>query len=61
MPDELATPEIICSICEQPLPLESAKVDDHGRAVQEACYAQTIDISSKLVPRAQKGAFSARR
>jgi hypothetical protein len=46
---DVATPEIVCSICETPLPLESAKVDDHGRPVHEECYAQTVGSPPQLV------------
>lgn len=31
-----------CSICNQPVLLETSKADEHGRAVHEQCYAMKV-------------------
>lgn len=32
----------ICSICKQPIRLETAKTDENGKAVHEDCYLQHL-------------------
>lgn len=34
----------ICSICEEPVPLEESKSDEYGRAIHENCYVWTIEL-----------------
>ncbi|HEY3974342.1 MAG TPA: hypothetical protein VGM18_15155 [Candidatus Sulfotelmatobacter sp.] len=31
-----------CAICSQPVPVETAKTDSHGRAIHEACYLFSV-------------------
>lgn len=31
-----------CAICGKPVPLESAKADEHGRPVHEQCYVSRL-------------------
>lgn len=31
-----------CSICRQPVPLETAKTDGNGRAIHEECYIMSL-------------------
>jgi hypothetical protein len=35
---QLSEPEIKCSICHNPVALETAKTDEVGQAVHEQCY-----------------------
>jgi hypothetical protein len=39
-PQESALP--ICPACNRPVPLESAKTDDKGRAIHEECYVHLV-------------------
>jgi hypothetical protein len=32
----------ICSVCKQPVRLETAKADENGEAVHEVCYLQRL-------------------
>lgn len=32
----------ICPACSKPVPLETAKTDDHGRAIHEKCYVLNL-------------------
>jgi hypothetical protein len=32
----------ICSVCQQPVRLETAKADENGKAVHEDCYLQRL-------------------
>ena len=34
--------EISCSICDKPVDLETAKIDDKGKAVHAECYFLTV-------------------
>jgi len=34
-------PSLRCSICAAPVPLETSKTDEHGKAVHEECYVRT--------------------
>jgi hypothetical protein len=34
--------EINCSICNKPVNLETAKIDDNGNAVHEECYVLNV-------------------
>lgn len=36
---------LACSICKQPIRLETSKTDEYGKAVHEECYV--LKISSK--------------
>jgi hypothetical protein len=38
-------PEFNCAICSQPVDLEAAKVDGHGKAVHADCYF--LSVASK--------------
>jgi hypothetical protein len=38
----------ICSICHQSVPLSSAKTDEDGSAVHEACYLVKLGIAPRL-------------
>jgi hypothetical protein len=44
-------PFLTCRICDQPVQLETTKVDEHGKAVHEECYF--LRVSSK--PHDSKG------
>lgn len=37
-----------CAICNQPVPLENAKSDDHGNPVHEECYAAALALNAAL-------------
>ena len=32
----------ICSVCKQPIRLETAKTDENGKAVHDDCYLQRL-------------------
>ena len=32
----------LCSICTKPVPLDTAKTDEGGRAIHEECYLQKL-------------------
>ena len=42
-----------CCICEEPVELETAKTDEYGRAIHEACYvlklASHVDTGEEFV------------
>jgi len=41
----------ICPACNRPVPLESAKTDDKGRAIHEECYVHlVVPNTSKQFP-----------
>src|SRR4051812_42808589 len=31
-----------CRICNEPVPVETAKTDDHGQAIHEVCYIKNL-------------------
>jgi len=33
---------VICQICKKPVILETARIDERGKAVHEECYLKTI-------------------
>jgi hypothetical protein len=35
---------VTCPVCNQPVPLETAKTDEHGKPVHEECYFQKIKL-----------------
>lgn len=37
----MVTP-VMCQICKQPVILETARVDEHGKAVHEECYFNAL-------------------
>ena len=39
-----------CSICEQPVSLESAKTDEYGRTIHEECYALKMKLKQATTP-----------
>jgi hypothetical protein len=39
-----------CSICEQPVSLESAKADEYGRTIHEECYALKMKLKQATTP-----------
>jgi hypothetical protein len=46
------TPFPICSLCNKPVPLETSKADEYGKAVHEGCYL--LNLSAKRVPTVPK-------
>ena len=44
----------VCGICDKPVPIETAKTDEDGRAMHEECYLLKIHLeqasSSRLAP-----------
>jgi len=40
----------ICPLCNQPVVLETSKVDEHGRAVHEDCYALKVTLHQATLP-----------
>jgi len=41
---------VLCSICEQPVSLESAKADEYGRTIHEECYALKMKLKQATTP-----------
>lgn len=37
-----------CSICDAPVPLDSAKTDEDGAAIHEACYLVKIGVTKPV-------------
>jgi hypothetical protein len=37
----------MCSICNTPVPLETAKTDESGAAIHEECYLLKVKLSSQ--------------
>lgn len=35
-------PILLCRVCSQPVPVESAKTDDYGQAIHEMCYIRAL-------------------
>jgi len=44
---------LICSVCQQPVALESSKTDENGRATHEDCYIQHLLASLHEPPSTQ--------
>jgi hypothetical protein len=38
----------MCHLCSKPVELETAKTDEHGRAVHEECYLRKIRSKTEL-------------
>jgi hypothetical protein len=36
-----------CAICGKPVPLETSKTDERGRAVHEVCYLAQLNLAAK--------------
>jgi hypothetical protein len=41
---QLPRPELNCSICDKPVPLETAKTDEVGRAAHDECYLLKLGL-----------------
>jgi hypothetical protein len=41
---------VLCSICEKPVSLESAKADEYGRTIHEDCYALKMKLKQATTP-----------
>ena len=39
-----------CNICSAPIPLETSKTDEHGKAVHEDCYVRKMKFRSLPSP-----------
>ena len=50
----LSCSEFNCSICNKPVDLESAKTDDHGKAVHEQCYLLRHALKNATQPTVQQ-------
>jgi hypothetical protein len=50
----LSRSEFNCSICNQPVDLETAKTDDHGKAVHEQCYLLRHALKNATQPTEQQ-------
>lgn len=37
----------VCTVCEKEVPLETARADEQGRAIHEACYLLRLQRRSK--------------
>jgi len=48
----------ICAICKQPVDLEESKTDEHGQAVHENCYVQTVKLRKPRTRSTQIGSPS---
>ena len=40
-----------CPLCNQPVPLESAKTDEHGHAIHEECYLLKVRLEGATASR----------
>ena len=36
--------QLLCPICGKPVPLESAKTDEHGQSIHEDCYVLKLQL-----------------
>lgn len=43
---QTAIKSVPCSLCHEPVSLETAKADHDGKAVHEDCYAQKLQAAS---------------
>jgi hypothetical protein len=41
---------VLCQLCQQPVLLENARINEVGRAVHEECYVQAIRIPKQNKP-----------
>jgi hypothetical protein len=41
---------VLCSICEKPVSLESAKADEYGTKIHEECYALKMKLKQATTP-----------
>ena len=41
----------VCSVCHNPVKLETAKTDEHGKPTHEECYLAKISSKIPLNPR----------
>jgi hypothetical protein len=39
-----------CSLCQMPVPLESSKTDENGKAVHEECYTLRLRLEQATTP-----------
>jgi hypothetical protein len=39
-----------CQLCQQPVPLEIARINELGKAVHEECYVKAIQHASPVKP-----------
>jgi hypothetical protein len=39
-----------CQLCQQPVPLENARINELGEAVHEECYLETVRINNPGKP-----------
>jgi hypothetical protein len=40
----------LCSICDKPIVLETAKTDEYGDAVHEECYVLKVKLKQATTP-----------
>ncbi len=38
-------PKIKCAFCNTPVPIESAKTNEHGQPIHENCYVQLLRMN----------------
>lgn len=38
-----------CKLCNEPMMLENARIDESGKAVHEDCYLKTLQITRPMV------------
>jgi len=48
-----------CQLCQQPVPLEIARINELGKAVHEECYLQAIKMPDAKLPDFRKPSGSA--
>jgi len=41
---------IRCALCQMPVPLESSKTDENGKAVHEQCYLLRLRLEQATIP-----------
>lgn len=41
---------VLCALCHKPVPLESSKTDENGKAVHEECYALWLRLKQATTP-----------
>jgi len=51
VPDAPALPR--CSLCDKPVPLETSKTDEYGKAVHDECYALKMRLKQDTSPSRQ--------
>jgi hypothetical protein len=40
----------VCSLCNEPVELETAKADEHGNSIHEECYVLGLIIKTASIP-----------